>query len=178
MSTLLRARIRSLEALFQSIATTRMAGIPILHPGLRVEAIGFEPEADGRHAVGVLVTPWFMNLVRLPIETGDAAAPAPAIAPPGQTRTRVVGQERFDFIGALEPGFGAYEACSLFSPMFDFADHDAAAATARAVMDELRRPPAEPLPTMAPLATHGGAAAPSRRALLFGRGAASSGGAP
>lgn len=143
------ARVAELEALFARIAATRMAGIPILHPGLRVQAVGFEADGDAA-AVGVLVTPWFMNLVWLPLVPGDDALPV------GATRDRRVGRETFPFLGAHEAGFGAYESCSLFSPMADFANHDAAIATARAVLDELRRP--EP---PAPVS--------SRRALLFGR---------
>lgn len=101
----------------------------------------------------MLVTPWFMNLVWLPAE---ATVPTAV----GATRMRRVGNEALPFIGAHEEGFGAYEACSLFSPMFEFADHEAALATARAVLDALRKPQPAP-PAMA-----------SRRALLLGCGAA------
>jgi [NiFe] hydrogenase assembly HybE family chaperone len=164
-------RVMALQALFERIAATRMQGVPMLHPGLKVQAVGFEPEpgradepSPGSAAVGVLVTPWFMNLVWLPL--GDEAAAA--VAAVGQTRTRAVGCERFGFIGAQEDGFGAYEACSLFSPMFEFVDQAAAVATARAVLAELRRPPepVKPPPVVA-----------SRRALLFGRGASPAAGA-
>lgn len=178
-------RVRALEALFERIAATRMQGVPMLHPGLKVEAVGFEvepvpPAAPGGPtnpgtaaptvpaAIGVLVTPWFMNLVWLPL-----AANAPA-ARVGETREHTVGRQRFPFIGAHEPGFGGFEACSLFSPMFEFEDHAAARATAQAVLAELRRPP-EPVPAavsppqVSPVA--------SRRALLFGRGAVSQPGA-
>jgi [NiFe] hydrogenase assembly HybE family chaperone len=165
------ARAAALEALFRTIAATRMAGVPILHPALQVQAVGFESEPLGRCAVGVLVTPWFMNLVRVPLIAAGAADSDPgaaeeAIAPAGRMRTRQVGNERFDFIGAAEPGFGAYESCSLFSPMSGFVDHAAAVATAQAVLGQLRSPPAADAaaPTSA-------AAPPSRRALLFGRGA-------
>jgi [NiFe] hydrogenase assembly HybE family chaperone len=152
--TRLRARVAELEALFEHIAVTRMRGIPILHPALRVQAVGFEA-VDGTAppvAVGVLVTPWFMNLVWLPL-----AADAQDVALPGATRERAVGNERFAFIGASEPGFGRFEACSLFSPMGGFADHEGALATARAVLDALRREAAPPLRA-------------GRRALLLGRG--------
>lgn len=155
VSSALQMRVAALEALFTHIAATRMVGIPILHPELRVEAVGFEPDGDDA-AVGVLVTPWFMNLVWLPLD----AAPTPATLAQRATRERTVGRERFPFIGAHEDGFGAFEACSLFSPMGDFVDHDAAAATARAVLEELRKPP-EPPAAPPPQA--------SRRALLFGR---------
>lgn len=149
MPTTAATAAAALEALFARIAAEQMAGVPIVHPGLRVQAVGFEAEPGADAAVGVLVTPWFMNLVRLPL-AADAA-----MAAPGASALRVVGAERFGFIGADEPGFGAYEACSLFSPMFEFVDQAAAVATARAVLDTLRR-------SAAPVDR-------SRRAWLLGR---------
>lgn len=172
----LRERVAALEALFSHIARTRMAGVPVIHPGLRVEAVAFAPHAepcedaantphDGTAAgvavpgaLGVLVTPWFMNLVWLPIEACEAPRRV------GLARGRRVGGERFEFIAAHEPGFGFYEACSLFSPMFQFADHDAARATAAAALASLRAVPAVQ-------AVHEPAPAPARRAFLFGRSA-------
>jgi [NiFe] hydrogenase assembly HybE family chaperone len=147
----LPARVSALEALFRDIAATRMDGVPVLNERLAVQAVGFE--AVGEAACGVLVTPWFMNLVWLP-------APADSPLAPGASRARAIGPERFDFIGAHEQGFGGYEACSLFSPMFEFEDQAAAVATATEVLAILRAPPPETVP------------APARRALLFGRGAA------
>ena len=137
-------RAAALEALFRHIAATRMAGVPVLRDGFGVHAIGFEPLDGG--LLGVLVTPWFMNLMFLP----PADAPTLAV---GATRARTVGSYRFDFIGAHEDGFGAWEACSLFSPMHEFVDEASALGVAREVLAELRRAPVQP----------------SRRALLFGR---------
>lgn len=143
----LAARVAALEARFAMIAATRMAGVPLLNERLAVAAVGFEAVEDG--AVGVLLTPWFMNLLWLPGEQAEPAAP-------GASRRRAVGNENFEFIGAHEEGIGPYEACSLFSPMFEFEDQAAALATAREVLAQLRCPP-EPQPQA------------SRRALLFGR---------
>jgi [NiFe] hydrogenase assembly HybE family chaperone len=147
-------RVRALQALYERIAVTRMAGVPILHPGLQVQAIGFAPVDGGRAAVGVLLTPWFMNLLWLPLQAPGDAPPLPV----GHTRVRCVGSERFDFLGADEPGFGPYESCSLFSPMHAFVDQAAAVATAEAVLAALR----EPVPQT------------GRRALLLGRRAGAS----
>ena len=149
----LDARVAALAALYRRVQAERMDGVPLLHPGLAVHVEGFEAEADGAAAVGVLLTPWFMNLVRLPL-----AADTP-MAPVGATRRRLVGTARFDFIGAHEPGFGCYEVCSLFSPMFEFADQAAAEATAREVLAALRPGGAAAMPQA------------SRRALLFGHAA-------
>jgi [NiFe] hydrogenase assembly HybE family chaperone len=157
----LAARVQALEALFREVAEQRMQGVPMLHEGLAVCAVGFEAEPGGAGALGVLVTPWFMNLVWLPLQPN-----APALAV-GASRQRAVGGQGFDFLGAFEPGFGAYEACSLFSPMFEFADQAAALATAVQVLQLLRQPAPVPQPVAPP-----GGPAPSRRALLFGRGAA------
>jgi [NiFe] hydrogenase assembly HybE family chaperone len=139
-------RVAALQARYEHIAASRMAGLPILHPGLQVRALGFEPAPGG--AWGVLLTPWFMNLVWLP------AAGSPDPLAPRATRSRTLGGRRFEMLGADEPGFGPYEACSLFSPMHAFADQAAAEATAQAVLAELRRPPEVQA---------------ARRALLFGR---------
>lgn len=138
-------RATALQALYTRIAATRMAGVPIVREGFGVHALGFQPH-DGGEA-GVLLTPWFMNLVFLP-------APDAAPLAVGATRARSLGTHRFDFIGAHEQGFGPYEACSLFSPVFEFEDEAAALATAHAVLAELRKtvPPPQP----------------ARRALLFG----------
>ena len=53
-----------LAARFRQIRQERMQGLPFLNDALDVEAIGFR--ARGEHRLGVLVTPWFMNLVLLP----------------------------------------------------------------------------------------------------------------
>jgi len=59
------AEIRArLEAAYRHIEKARMQGVPILNPALEVRAIGFEP-CGGWH-LGILVTPWFMNLLLLP----------------------------------------------------------------------------------------------------------------
>ena len=141
-------RIAALESVFRQIAATRMAGVPLLHPRLQVQAVGFEAHAGV--ACGVLVTPWFMNLLRLPLD--DSVE----MLKPLQKGERDVGPRCFEFIGAHEPGIGAFEASSLFSPMFEFEDQAAAVATAHEVLGLLRPAPA----------------VPSRRGFLFGRPAA------
>jgi [NiFe] hydrogenase assembly HybE family chaperone len=134
--------LRRLEAAFRTIQATRMQGVPLLHAALRVEAVGFLPEAEGAVASGVLITPWFMSLVRLPLH--DAAAAA--MLAPGLGGVRAWGAYAFDFLGAFELAIGAYETSSLFSPMAEFEDQAAAVATARSVLDLLRHdaPPTQP----------------------------------
>ena len=172
----LRARTEALVELFDNVAKARMAGVPILNPALRVEAIGFELcEGDGakagdtHDAVGVLVTPWFMNLVWFPLDRIDQPERA------GTSRVHQIGTECFDFIAGHEADFGSFEACSLFSPMFEFLDQAVASATGEAVLATLRQPQ-ESLPVTTHARTAKGPAKqtkPSnmaaRRAFLFGR---------
>lgn len=126
------------EAAFATIQSERMGDMPLLHDALRVEAVGFHRSGSAR--VGVLITPWSMNLLRLP----DAEA-----IPPGRSGTRDLPRGPVDFVGAWEEGIGAYETCSLFSPMFRFADQDAARAVAFEILSLLLQEgpdlrPAEP----------------------------------
>lgn len=155
------ARVDGLVRAFEQVERTRMAGVPIMNLKLRVEAVGFEPDEDkdAPGLVGVLISPWFMNLVWLP---NDETVPA---APVGATRSRRIGGEALDFIGAEVDDVGRYEACSIWSPMFEFEDQAAARATAKALLELLRKPAVE---SVAP-------AQPARRALLFGRSAVAGG---
>lgn len=136
-------RLEALEATFRRIATTRMRGVPVLHAALSVQAVGFalEPGVAGSAPVlmGVLVTPWFMNVLRLPV-TLVADEAAAGLLPVGATAVRRYGAHPLDFLGAHEPSIGAFEQASLFSPMFGFADQPAAVATAREVLRLLRQP--------------------------------------
>ncbi|MBL8324080.1 MAG: [NiFe]-hydrogenase assembly chaperone HybE [Rubrivivax sp.] len=177
----LECRVRELERVYRQIETTKMAGLGITHPKLEVAAVDFAAEPTGG-AAGVLVTPWFMNLVWLPDEQAarrDAVEGQASAEPPlgvGVSRARAIGCEVIEFLGACEAGLGPFETCSLFSPMFDFVDQAAAVATAREVLRLLRQagdPAAAPCPAPgehAP-AENGGRAAPaaSRRAFLLGR---------
>lgn len=136
----LHPRAELLERTFTSIGVNRMRGVPVLNAALRVQCVGFEEVREGEARVlqGILITPWFMNLVRLPANKADDA---------GQTDTGTMqrhpcGNELFDFIAAHEPVIGRFEVCSLFSPMFEFATHTAALETAQEILRRLRAVPA------------------------------------
>ena len=160
MKTTQHSRVTALEQLFNQVACTRMRDVPVQNLALRVQALGFAPVPDEPEMLlGVLVTPWFMNLVRLPTRPG---LPEESLLAVGQKATRTVGQQFFEFVGAFEPEMGAFEVCSLFSPMFEFANHAAAADTANDIL-HLLRTPVKPTTSTAPTL-------PSRRGFLFGRG--------
>lgn len=123
---------RRLEAAFEEIARTRMAGLPFLNPALRVEAMGFH-EREGQW-MGILVTPWSINVVLLP-----GAGPWPRLAA-GAERFVDLPAGRFRFIAGEDAAIGEYHACSLFSPALEFADHETARAAATAALEALLDP--------------------------------------
>lgn len=121
-----------LEAAFRRIEAETMAGVPILNPALCVEAVGFARWQD--HWLGILVTPWFMNLVLVP----GAADTWQSVAP-GRRLFRTFPSGDFAFLGSHEPEIGEFQSCSLFSPMGQFADQDGAREVALAALGVLQR---------------------------------------
>ena len=135
-----------LAEVFQTIAGTRMAQLPLCNPALGVEAVAFRPWQGG--SVGVLITPWCMNLVFLPgggsnwekVQPGTEATLA---FPSGHyvflvARASTLGSNEGSNEGSnLTSDLGPYLASSLFSPMFEFSNMDAARAVAESVMAEV-----------------------------------------
>ncbi|MEA1672088.1 [NiFe]-hydrogenase assembly chaperone HybE [Nitrospirillum sp. BR 11163] len=125
----LSARI---EATFVRIAETRMVGVPVMNPALAVAMRGLH--RHGGHWVGVLVTPWFMNLLLLPVADHGARRV-------GEKAALALPSGGYEGIWGHEDELGGYWSCSLFSPMFDFADQETAAATADAALTEIMAVP-------------------------------------
>jgi [NiFe] hydrogenase assembly HybE family chaperone len=144
---------RRLEVAFGQIARTRMAGMPLANPALRVEAVGFR-DWNGQW-FGVLVTPWSINAMLLP-RTQDW----PRLATGAERLVDLPGG-RFRFVAGFDAAVGEYHACSLFSPALEFADHEAARAAAAVAVDAMLDP-----------ATAQAAAAPRKltRRAFFGAG--------
>lgn len=135
LSPAAQARVHLLTQVFEHIAHTRFQGLGLLHPALRVQAVGFAEVQEGPQQVclqGVLITPWFMSLMRLPLDARQGAG-----LRPGVSATRTFAAQRCDFIVAHKPLLGHFESCSLFSPMADFADQTAAVLTAHEVLRQM-----------------------------------------
>ncbi|MCB1800621.1 MAG: [NiFe]-hydrogenase assembly chaperone HybE [Gammaproteobacteria bacterium] len=115
---------------FRDVAMPRMQGLPIVNPALQVEAVGFERIPDG--VLGVLITPWFMNLVLLPDEGDDWHR-----LPVGSERSQVFASGRYNFRMAGDDNAGRYQVCSLLSPVLEIPDQQTARAIARAALDAL-----------------------------------------
>lgn len=118
------------RAVFEHIRRTRMAELPILNPMLQVDIVGWR-EWQGEW-LGVLVTPWSINLMLLPGSGGRFRALAM-----DEWQSWSFPSGTYDFMGGDEEGLGAYQICSLFSPVLQFDSHDEAVAAARAAIDAL-----------------------------------------
>lgn len=130
-----------LETCFRQIAATRMHGVELLNSRLTVEAIGFRRWQD--MWVGVLLTPWFMNLMLLPAE--DNALPA--VEPGAQVELAFPGGE-IPFMAGSEAALGDYRWCSLVSPVDAFQDQQSARTVAEECLELLFPPiPAVPDPS-------------------------------
>ena len=109
---------------FRLVYEERMRDLPIVNPRLEVEAVGFDQWED--QDLGVLITPWFMNLVLLPDtdELGDRLQ-GDLIAcefPSGTCELTICHDEQL----------GTYLAAVLFRTVVDFPDQE----TARAIAED------------------------------------------
>jgi [NiFe] hydrogenase assembly HybE family chaperone len=148
----MQSRLELLLAAYRD-ADLAMAGLPIYNAALRIAAFGFR-EHDGAYA-GALVTPWFLNLVLLPKQKASDARAS------GSTRSVAFPSGAYAFSSVRLDRVGAFEFCSLFSPMLEFEDQEAARLAATAAIEGLfEAPPEKPKPE--PVET-------SRRTLLLGR---------
>lgn len=132
----------ALVALYAGVQRSRMQGLPIVNPALAVEAVAFAPW-EGRW-LGVMVTPWFINVVLAPFAT-----PAWAALAVGEKRVEELPAGGFEFIGAFDEVVGEFAISSLFSPVLEFEDQASArlvAATAREALLTPAAPAPEPPP--------------------------------
>lgn len=121
-------RVEKLVDAYRRIAV-KMKGMPIYNPQLAIEAVGFRE--DSQREVGVIVTPWFMNLAVLP-------SPADlSVWAKGGTARLCFPSGEYEFVVSEMEGQGLIATCSLFSPMDEFADHESARIAARAAADAL-----------------------------------------
>lgn len=122
----------ALEAAFSHIAATRMADLPIANSMLKVEAVAFRRYEKDGHWLGVLITPWAINLLLLPAP----GSPWPEQGPGGKHVWHFPSGD-YEFTVAKEDALGRYHLCSLFSPPKEFHSQEEARQTACAVLAAL-----------------------------------------
>lgn len=125
-----------LEEVFTKIQAERMDGVPILNPRLKVEAVGTR-DWNGDW-LSVLITPWFINLMLVPGKEERAAAWARLAL--GSSVPHQLPAGRFDFLIGEEASLGRFQMCSLFSPVLELEDQEAARLAAQAALEALFDP--------------------------------------
>ena len=120
----------AIEQRYNDILRNNMEGVAVVNQHLLVKAVGFRDLGDEQ--VGVLVTPWFMNLMILPSQPG-----AWGVSQQGSKTLRQLPSGPYEFIFGWDPELGGYGMCGLFSPMFEFSSQEQAEATAEEVLKAL-----------------------------------------
>ncbi len=151
-------RIEELVKRFAQIGEENIKDLPIYNADLRVEAVGFKKIED-IDFIGVLITPWFMNLILLPCEF-KAWRPNQI----GHEKIeRKLPADTYTFTLGGDEIIGEYYSISLVSPVHCFGTQEQARATALEHLQKYLTPPPkeeEPAKTNEP--------DPSRRRLLRG----------
>jgi Protein of unknown function (DUF3457). len=129
------SNVNRLKDHYQYVHTHKMNDIPIVNNKLEVEVVGFidwgHDKSKSAAEVGVLITPWFMNIVLLPKEGMKQEVRV------GKSVNILFPDGEYSFLTQQDSEFGVYLTCSLFSPMFDFKTQEQARGTAEAVMQQL-----------------------------------------
>lgn len=115
-----------LEYTFRQIHAERMQGVPVVNEKLTVKATEFRTWKN--YQLGILITPWFMNIMLLP---AGKASDNPIKHKVGATQNHVLPSGSYEFVTGYEDSIGFFESCSLFSPMFEFPDQETAELTAK-----------------------------------------------
>lgn len=119
--------IETLVAHYQRVYEETFRDLPIVNPAIDVEAIGMRRLDE--HEFGVLLTPWFMNLVLLPgSDRWDDR-------PQGSTCAIELPGDEVEFIVSHDEYLGTTLSAVLFRSVADFPDQ----AMARAVAVETLR---------------------------------------
>ncbi len=120
----------TIEKTFTRIHLENMQGIPILNPAIEVQAVGFQ-NYRGR-VLGVIITPWLMNVVILPAEDENWNGMELGHKQPHKFPSRT-----YKFMINHIEGIGSCQTHSLYSPMRDFACHEQALSMAQDFLSTL-----------------------------------------
>lgn len=112
---------------YETVFEERWRGLPIVNSELDVEAVGFRELEE--HELGVLITPWFINLVVLPGSDRWRERPQGSVC-----KIRMPGAE-VDFTVSHNDELGTTLSAALFGTVTAFPDQ----ATAREVAIEVLR---------------------------------------
>jgi [NiFe] hydrogenase assembly HybE family chaperone len=131
---------------FDRIHRERMRDLPIVNERLAVEMIGLD--SFGEHQLGVLLTPWFMNLLLIPgqaiqEEVAGESGEVPWTEREQGSRVSVdLPCGPVEFLVTHDEELGTYLTAVLLSNVLEFADQETARDNALEMLRRLREPPA------------------------------------
>ncbi|MFV0576870.1 MAG: [NiFe]-hydrogenase assembly chaperone HybE [Vibrio sp.] len=126
-----KARI---ENVYQNILEQEMQSMPFIAQNIGIEMVGLQQYQD--HWLGVMITPWMMNLMILPIQNNQVQNEQglwPDLHVGEEVGIRLAGND-YRFYASEVEGIGQFLACSLMSPISGIANHAQAVQLATDVM--------------------------------------------
>jgi [NiFe] hydrogenase assembly HybE family chaperone len=145
-----------LAAHYRTVWETRMRDLPFVNPALEVEVTPFRD--CGGDWVGVVITPWFLNLLLL-----SGGGRLWGDIPAGERRYVDLPCGTLQFIADDDPDIGPYQYCPLIAPVSAVPDMDAARRAAADALQAVFASPAEAEPPEPPPAAAKAPAPVSRR---------------
>lgn len=128
-------RITKLVQRFTHIGDTGMRDLPIYNHNLAVEAVGFQPMENGW--LGVLITPWFINVIYLPEQKSAASKSL------GEKLSHKLASGEHEFTVGEDDELGYYDFITLASPTLMYKSQQAARTAAEKALCKLLTPPEE-----------------------------------
>jgi len=118
---------------FETIYLEHMQDLPVINKALQVEAVGFRDYHGDQ--LGVLITPWFMNLILLPEVDNWSNSPQ------GDTSSIDFPSGRIEFAVSHDKVLGTYLSAVAFRGVVELADQATARKLALEVLSDLMKPP-------------------------------------
>lgn len=128
-------RVTRLVERFTHIGETGMRELPIYNHHLEVEAVDFRLTDKGWF--GVLITPWFINVIILPDKRSAASLPL------GEKISHELASGEHIFSVGEDDELGGYDFITLASPTLQFKSQQAARDLAEKALTKLLTPPDE-----------------------------------
>lgn len=125
-----------LETHFKSVHKDEMDDLKLCNKNVHVEGIGFH--LHDNHWIGIMITPWFLNLMIIP----QSGQPWPELT---EGRGKDIVLEfpcgNLKFAPRIDPVIGSHLCCLLASPLNDYKTHDEVVSIAHQVLADLQRIP-------------------------------------
>jgi len=118
---------------FETIYAEHMQDLPVVNKALQVEAVDFHDYHGDQ--LGVLITPWFMNLILLPgVDSWSGSEQ-------GDTASIDFPSRRIEFAVSHDKMLGTYLSAVAFRGVVELADQSTARKLALEILSDLMKPP-------------------------------------